>query len=60
MIPNLKKSPLEGFINDENQNYVTKDGLDLLKKMLCFDHDIRITVKEALEHPFFYPIRGRK
>lgn len=28
-------------------------GLDLLTKMLAFDDDKRITVEEALRHPYF-------
>jgi casein kinase II subunit alpha len=47
-------------MSDENQYLVTKDGLNLLKRMLVFDHTERITVREALEHPFFFSIKGRK
>jgi casein kinase II subunit alpha len=60
MIPNNSKKPFDSLINDENHHYVTKEGLDLLKKMLVFDHADRVTVKEALEHPFFYSIKDRK
>lgn len=28
------------------------EGLDLLRKMLCFNPDKRITVEEALHHPY--------
>ena len=30
----------------------TNDAIDLLKRMLTFDHKKRITVEEALKHPF--------
>ncbi|CAM9684630.1 unnamed protein product [Scytosiphon promiscuus] len=34
------------------------DGLDLLERMLCYDHQDRITAREALSHAFFDPVRG--
>ena len=33
------------------------EALDLLQKMLIFDPNKRITVKECLEHPFFKSVR---
>jgi len=37
---------------------VTQDGLDLLYKMLVYDKNGRITPTEAMQHPFFDPIRA--
>ncbi|CAM9148695.1 unnamed protein product [Hapterophycus canaliculatus] len=34
------------------------DGLDLLERMLCYDHQDRISAREALSHAFFDPVRG--
>lgn len=34
------------------------DGLDLLDRMLCYDHLDRISAREALSHAFFDPVRG--
>jgi len=34
-----------------------KNGLDLLLQLLMFDVDKRITVDEALEHPYLKPVR---
>lgn len=34
------------------------DGLDLLDRMLCYDHQDRISAREALSHSFFDPVRG--
>lgn len=33
------------------------EGLDLLKRMLAFNPDFRISVDEALNHPFLAPVR---
>jgi casein kinase II subunit alpha len=36
---------------------VTEEALDLLSKMLRYDHAERITPKDAMEHPYFKPIK---
>ncbi len=35
------------------------DGLDLLSKLLVYDHTARLTAKQAMAHPFFDTIRDR-
>ena len=37
----------------------SEESLDLLQKMLIFDPNKRITVKECLEHPFFKSVRDQ-
>jgi len=34
-------------------------GLDLLDQLLVYNPDERLTAKQALEHPFFEPVRER-
>jgi serine/threonine protein kinase len=34
-------------------------AMDLLKKMLTFNPQRRITIVEAMDHPFFYPLKQR-
>lgn len=41
----------------DNQHLVTPEALDLLDRMLRYNHQERITAKEAMEHPFFAPVR---
>jgi serine/threonine protein kinase len=31
--------------------------MDLLEKMLVYDHMLRITPKDAMNHPYFDPIK---
>jgi len=39
-------------INEKNKDLITQDALDLLHKMLEVDHSLRVTAKDALEHPY--------
>uniref|UniRef100_A0A672M5J8 non-specific serine/threonine protein kinase n=1 Tax=Sinocyclocheilus grahami TaxID=75366 RepID=A0A672M5J8_SINGR len=46
----------ENFVQPENQHLVSPEALDLLDKLLCYDHQQRLTAQEAMEHPYFYPV----
>jgi casein kinase II subunit alpha len=35
------------------------EGLDLLSKLLVYDHNIRLTAKQAMQHSFFDSVRDR-
>lgn len=43
----------EQFIHSENRHLVSPEALDLLDKLLRYDHQQRLTAKEAMEHPYF-------
>ena len=45
------------FINQSNEALVSEEALDLLDKMLRYDHAERITPKDAMQHPYFKPVR---
>jgi casein kinase II subunit alpha len=36
-----------------------REGLDLLDKLLIYNHQKRLTAHQALQHPFFDPVRER-
>uniref|UniRef100_A0A673JU14 non-specific serine/threonine protein kinase n=1 Tax=Sinocyclocheilus rhinocerous TaxID=307959 RepID=A0A673JU14_9TELE len=46
----------ENFVQPENQHLVSPEALDLLDKLLRYDHQQRLTAQEATEHPYFYPV----
>lgn len=46
------------FVTDENRALVSDEAIDLLDKLLQYDHQKRPTCKEAMAHPWFYPIRA--
>jgi len=45
------------FSNQENSHLVTPEALDFLDKLLRYDHQERLTCKEAINHPYFNPVR---
>ena len=40
-------------MHTENQHLVSREALDLLDKLLRYDHHERLSAKEAMEHPYF-------
>lgn len=49
--------PYEQFVNSRNQDRVNAAGLDLLRKMLVYDKNGRVTPREAMNHEYFASIR---
>lgn len=43
----------EQFVQTENQHLVSPEALDLLDKLLRYDHQQRLTATEAMEQPYF-------
>lgn len=41
------------FITPQNKHLVSNEALDLLSKMLIYDHSERITAKDAMSHDYF-------
>ena len=56
-LPEYKKVPFTSFINGQNAHLVDSSVIDLLEKMLTYDHTRRITAAEALMHPYFAEVR---
>jgi len=46
----------ERFVHSENQHLVSPEALDFLDKLLRYDHIDRLTARDAMDHPYFYPI----
>lgn len=57
LIGNHPRKPWEKFITSENRHLVTPDAIDLLDKMLVYDHQKRITARQAMNHHFFDSVR---
>ena len=52
-----EKIPWDTFIDPSNFHIVKDDALDLLDKMLVYDHNERINTRDAMAHHYFDPIR---
>ncbi|KAF4747658.1 Casein kinase II subunit alpha, partial [Perkinsus olseni] len=52
------RKPWQKFITAENQHLVSNESIDLLDKMLRYDHATRILPKEAMLHPYFKPLEN--
>eukprot|EP00470_Lotharella_oceanica_P012144 CAMPEP_0170185248 /NCGR_PEP_ID=MMETSP0040_2-20121228/36102_1 /TAXON_ID=641309 /ORGANISM="Lotharella oceanica, Strain CCMP622" /LENGTH=359 /DNA_ID=CAMNT_0010431595 /DNA_START=145 /DNA_END=1224 /DNA_ORIENTATION=- len=52
-----KKRAWESFIDANNQERCTPEAIDFLSKCLQYDHQLRPTCAEAMQHPYFKPIR---
>lgn len=46
----------ERFVHAENQHLVSAEAIDFLDKLLRYDHQDRLTAKEAMSHPYFAPV----
>jgi casein kinase II subunit alpha len=41
------------FTLPDNQRYISNEAIDFLDKLLRYDHQERLTAKEAQQHPYF-------
>lgn len=57
LIGNHSRKSWESFVTEENQHLATSDARDLLNQMLVYDHQKRITAKDAMAHDFFDAVR---
>lgn len=52
------KKPWTKFVHQENKHLVSPEALDFLHNLLRYDHQERLTAKEAMQHPYFAPVRN--
>lgn len=50
------RKPWSKFVTSDNKRLVSAEVLDLIDKMLVYDHAERILPKEAMAHPYFAPL----
>ncbi|PFH37777.1 CMGC kinase, CK2 family [Besnoitia besnoiti] len=50
------RKPWSRFVNSENQHLACAEAIDLIDKMLIYDHCQRILPREAMNHPYFRPV----
>mmetsp|Transcript_20867 Transcript_20867/g.62191 ORF Transcript_20867/g.62191 Transcript_20867/m.62191 type:complete len:351 (-) Transcript_20867:49-1101(-) len=59
LIGRQPKKAWEKFINVENQHLVSEEGIDFVAKLLRYDHQERLTAREAMCHAWFDAVEGR-
>jgi len=51
------RKPWTRFITSENQRYISNEAIDFLDKLLRYDHQERLTAREAQAQAYFDPVR---
>jgi serine/threonine protein kinase len=51
------RKPLSKFVTPETAHLAKPEALDFLDKLLRYDHQERLTAKEAMMHPYLAPVR---
>ena len=59
-IPAAPRKPQQLVLKQRLQTKVNKDGLDLLTRVFVYDPEKRIKPLDALQHPFFDPLRFKQ
>ncbi|GMH41296.1 hypothetical protein BSKO_09206 [Bryopsis sp. KO-2023] len=58
IIGRRRRRPWTKFLTERNEALITPELLDLLDKLLRYDHQERLTSREAMNHPFFANVRA--
>ncbi|ETO21271.1 hypothetical protein RFI_15933 [Reticulomyxa filosa] len=48
------------FVNQDNKQYISTEALDLTDRLLRYDHQDRLSPREAMKHPYFDPVHEYK
>jgi casein kinase II subunit alpha len=57
MIGRHQRKPWKKFITNENKHTALPEAIDFLDKLLKYDQQERLTAREAMQHPYFDPVR---
>lgn len=52
------RRPWSKFISDVNLIFISPESLDLVDKLLVYDHHERLSAQEAMQHPYFDEVRN--
>ncbi|KAL6132694.1 hypothetical protein ACLB2K_064933 [Fragaria x ananassa] len=51
------RKPWSKFINADNEHLVSPEAMDFVDRLLRFDHQDRLTAREAMSHSYFSQVR---
>jgi len=55
----LPKKPWTKMVNQDNKHRINIESLDIVDKLLRYDHTERLTATEAMAHPYFRDIHSK-
>jgi casein kinase II subunit alpha len=58
LLGNHVRKPWKRFVSPDVKFIANQEAIDFLDKLLRYDHQERLTAKEAMEHRYFDPIRN--
>ncbi len=56
ILERFTRKPWTSFVTVDNERYISPEALDFLDKLLRYDHAERLTPREAMKHPYFFPV----
>jgi len=59
LIGRQPKKPWNKFVTPENSHLVSPEAIDFVSKLLRYDHQERLTAREAMCHDWFAPVPDR-
>jgi len=60
MIGTHAVKPWSTFVKNKNKSLAAPEAIELLEALLKYDHQERLTAKEAMQHIYFQPVRKEK
>merc|ERR1712228_644993 len=57
ILSRYQRKPWTKFVNNYNKKYMSNESLDFVDRLLRYDHNKRLTPREAMAHSYFKPIR---
>ena len=57
ILSRYQRKPWTKFVNTYNKKYMSNDSLDFVDRLLRYDHNKRLTPREAMAHAYFKPVR---
>lgn len=54
------RKPWLRFVNQSNEHLTSEEAIDFIDHLLRYDHQERLTAKEAMAHRYFDPVRAVK
>jgi casein kinase II subunit alpha len=60
ILERFPRKPWAKFVTPENERYISNEALDFCDKLLRYDHQERLTPREAMKHPYFEPLLAKQ